>query len=131
VNESWIVEVQSERVLPIDPSTDGIGSLAVGQILNKLEHGDQCQAPRTLGWLTSHWEQVSKLAVLDERFQLVAHAQIGIATRERRVRDTCRLLGHRSDGLRLQWHGNQLLRDVGAALLSAKALPEAPQCPAS
>jgi hypothetical protein len=29
VIESWIVEVQSERVLPIDPNTHGIGSLAV------------------------------------------------------------------------------------------------------
>ena len=61
-----IVEVQSERVLSIDPSPDGIGSLAVGQILHELEHRDQCQAPRTLSWLTSPREQVRKIAVFDQ-----------------------------------------------------------------
>ena len=53
VIESWIVEVQAERLLPIDPSTDGVGGLAVRQIFDKLEHRDQRQAPRTPGWLTS------------------------------------------------------------------------------
>jgi primosomal protein N'' len=66
VVEPRIIEVQSERVLPIDPSTNSVRGLAVGQILNELKHRDQCQTPWTLGWLTTLWEEMRKFAVLDQ-----------------------------------------------------------------
>jgi hypothetical protein len=44
---------------------------------------------------------MGKIAVFDERFQLVPHAYIGSATRERRTGDTRCLLGDGFDALRL------------------------------
>jgi hypothetical protein len=101
VIKSWIVELQAECVLPINPSTDAVSGLAVGQVLDELEHGDQGQAPRALGRLPAPREQLRKIAVFHQRLEFVSHSQIGIATRKRRVGDTRRLLRDGTDGLGL------------------------------
>ena len=40
------VELEPERELPVDPGAHGIGRLAVAEMLEKLEDGDQGQTPR-------------------------------------------------------------------------------------
>ena len=88
VIETGILQLETERVLPNHARAYGIRCLAVGQILDKLERGDQCLSPRALGWLAAFREQVRELVVSDEGLQLVSHAHVRVPGREGRTGET-------------------------------------------
>jgi|SRR5579872_7329649 len=82
------VRTAFQRVLPIDSGTNGISRIAVGQILNELEHGDQRQAPKAAPLVDLAPETSAQVTIVEQRLQLVLHSQVGIATRNA-ARATC------------------------------------------
>jgi hypothetical protein len=71
VVEAGVYEFQAERVLPVDPAANGVGSLSVGQPLGELQHRDQGQPPRGEGRLAARREQRGKFLVLVDRTEPV------------------------------------------------------------
>ena len=43
--EAGVVELQAEGVLPVDAAADGVGGLAIGEVLGELHDGDQGELP--------------------------------------------------------------------------------------
>jgi len=39
-------QLQRQGILPIDPAAHGVGGLTAAELLQELEHRDQCKAPR-------------------------------------------------------------------------------------
>jgi len=54
VIEAGIGQVKAERIFPVDPGADGLGSLLVGPVLRHLEDRHQGQAARRPGRLAAH-----------------------------------------------------------------------------
>jgi hypothetical protein len=74
-----IFSLQAKRVLPIQTSAHGMGSLPIGSPFSKLQNGDQSQSPWSQCWLTIFGEQSSEHFVLKERSKLIAHLHKGTA----------------------------------------------------
>jgi hypothetical protein len=102
--EARIGQRQAERVLPIDPTPDRLGGLAVRQPFCELQHRHQCQPPGCFGRLATPREQVGEVFVGVDTAQRVPQLQARIATRERRSRHTHGLLGHGLDRFGMQRH---------------------------
>src|SRR5829696_6442592 len=116
-------QLQAEQIFPVNPASDGFGRPPVRQVLGKLQHGDQRQAPRHLSGLSAAWKQGRELSIAEHRPKRVAQAQIGIAARKGGPRDNCRGSRNLGAGSRMKRHG-------GPPGLGADALyPERPTHP--
>jgi hypothetical protein len=56
----WVSQFQAEGVFPSQPIANGVSGLAIRQAFHKLQHRDQCQAPRSFGGLTMRRKQIGK-----------------------------------------------------------------------
>jgi len=43
--EFGVIELESEGVIPVDAPADGVGGLAIGEVLGELQDGDQGALP--------------------------------------------------------------------------------------
>lgn len=103
--EASIGKRQAEKILPVDPTPDGIGRLAIRQLLRELQQGHQRQAPWGLGRLAPGREEVGEAGVVEYRAKPVAQTQQQIAARERQPRNVGRVVGQRQRRCRAQTHG--------------------------
>ena len=62
--EPEIFEFKGQRVFSVQSSAHVFCSLAVTQVLKKLKHRDQRQAPGSVRGLTSCWVECSELIVV-------------------------------------------------------------------
>src|SRR4051794_38707800 len=77
--EARIGEFQAEQVLQVDAGSDGIGSLAVGKILQKLHNQDEGETGGGVGRLTALRKHVGKEWIRVDGTQLVIQAHVDIA----------------------------------------------------
>jgi len=70
--EPGIRQLESEGILPVDPSAHGIGGLAVAEMLKELQHRDQRQSPWRQGRLTPGWMETAEILVCVKGTELVA-----------------------------------------------------------
>lgn len=61
--ETWIVQFETQRVLPVDPCAHLIGRLPVRQIFQKLENGDQGESPGCESVLAACGKELGKVVV--------------------------------------------------------------------
>jgi hypothetical protein len=69
------LQLQSQRVFPIDPGSNCFGSLPIGKSFHKLQHRYQSQPPRRFGWLSPAWKEGSEQLILKDRAQFIAEPQ--------------------------------------------------------
>jgi hypothetical protein len=105
VVEAGVVQLQAQRVLPVDAGAHRVGRLAVRQALRELHQRHQGELRRGERGLAEEREERGELPIGVEAAQLVVHPQVGVALGERGPRDARRVLRHHVDGLRLQRHG--------------------------
>jgi hypothetical protein len=103
--ESGVVELQTEGVLPVDTTADGVGGLAIGEVLGELHDGDQGELPRGQCGLAAPGVELGEVSVTKDGTELVAEPEIGIALREGGAGDAGGQLGDVRDGAGLQRHG--------------------------
>ena len=75
VIEAGIGQFQTQGVLPVDATTDGIGGLAVGEALDVLEDGGQGEPNGGGGRLAAGGEQLGELVVAEERAEFLGDAE--------------------------------------------------------
>ena len=63
VVEAGIGQLQAEGVLPVDAAADGVGGLAIGEVLGELQDGDQGEPPGGVGGLSARGKQVGEVVV--------------------------------------------------------------------
>jgi len=97
VVEPGIGKLQAQRILPVNPTPDGVGRLPVRQALGELQHGNKRQAPRWVRRLTTRGVSRCEHLVVVDRAQLVAHPHGRAALRERGLRDLHGGGGNRRD----------------------------------
>jgi hypothetical protein len=102
--EAGIVQLQAQRVLPVDPRVHRLDGLPVGQVLRELQQRDQGQLRRGEGRLAEHGEERREVLIGVEPPQLVVHPEVGLPLREGRPRDPRRVLRHDIHCLRLPRH---------------------------
>jgi hypothetical protein len=85
--EASIGEFQPSGLLPINASPYGISGLSIGQVLRKLQDGDEGQAPGRFGWLSDVGIQAGQLVMALKRPQCIAHLPIPIPTGKGCARD--------------------------------------------
>jgi hypothetical protein len=71
VIKARVAWLQSSHIFPIQPSPDRIGRLPIRQALQKLQHTDQCQPPRSQRRLTALRKEVGKLLILIDRSERI------------------------------------------------------------
>jgi hypothetical protein len=103
--ESGVVELEPEGILPVDASADGVGGLAIGEVLGELQHGDQGEPPRGQCGLPAPGVEVGEVAIAEHGSELVAEPEVGIALGEGGAGDAGGQLGDVKDGAGLQGHG--------------------------
>ena len=118
--EARVVEREAEEVLPVDPSADGVGGPAVGEVLSELEHGHQREPPGRVGGLPEVGVERGEVVVGEHGAELVAEGEKRRSFREGGAGDPRRVGRDRAGRLRLE-HG----RDGGGRLLprSAQEVP--------
>ena len=84
-------QLQTQQILPVNPTAHGIGRLAVGEIFGELQQRHHRQLPGCLGRLPAWRKQVGKEGVVLQGAQGIAQLQVAIAAWESRLRDLARL----------------------------------------
>ena len=97
--EARVIQDETERVFPVDPSTHGLGGLAVRQPLTKLHDRHERQPPRALCRPPARREQRAEGLVVVDDAEDIPHLHIDVALRERCARHPRGLLGHRASRL--------------------------------
>src|SRR4051794_8376417 len=67
VIETWIGQLQGQRVFPVNASPHGISGLPVGQAFGKLQQGRQRKPCGRFGRLTASRKQSRELLILKQR----------------------------------------------------------------
>ena len=102
VIEAGIGQFQTQGVLPVDATTDGIGGLAVGEALDVLEDGGQGEPSGGGGRLAAGGEQLGELVVAEERAKFLGDAEAKSALGEGGVGHASGLVGDRRVRLRVE-----------------------------
>lgn len=105
VVEAGIDEVERQQVLPVDPSSDGLGGLAIAQAFSKLHQRDEGQTLGRVGRLPARRIEVGKRRGGEDGTEAVPQQQVGIAAAKRGSSDPSGVLRHRREhGLRAERH---------------------------
>lgn len=91
--EAIILKPQTQRALPIDRSTHGVGGLTIAQTVCKLEDGDQCQQCGIFSRLPLLGIEVRELGIGEDRSERVVDSEVGIPTRESPPSDPASFVG--------------------------------------
>lgn len=102
--EAGVLQVQAQRVLPVEPGADGVGGLAVGEVLGELEDGDEGEPPRGRGRLADIGVEVGEVVVAEERAEPVAGGEVGVPLGEGGPGDASGLGGDGEVGLGAERH---------------------------
>jgi len=124
--EAGVVEFQPQGVLPVESGADGVGGLAVGQVLQELHQRDQGQAPGGEGGLAAAWVEVGEVLIGEEGPQLLAQAQAQTAPGEGGAGDAGGLFRDGGGRLGVQAHG-RLRRRAGMRESSSQVETAPPQ----
>ena len=109
VVEAGVGQLQAHQVFPVDPGTDRIGSLPVGQPFHELQQRCECEADRHLGGLFPGRKQGGEVAILDHHMQVVIETHHRIAVGKDRPRHQRGLVWHIVCALRVQRHDPPLV----------------------
>ena len=102
--EAGVGQVQTHKVLPVDPSPDRLGGLAISQMFAKLQNRHQGQAPWGQSGVAPRRKQRGKVLGLENRAQVIPQGEIRMAFGKGGMRNTSGLLGNGANGLRAQGH---------------------------
>src|SRR5262249_5396989 len=103
--EPGVVELEPEGVLPVDAAADGVGGLAIGEVLGELQDGDQGELPGGQCGLPAPGVEGGEVGVAEDGSELVAEAEVGVPLGEGGAGDAGGQLGDVRDGAGLQGHG--------------------------
>jgi hypothetical protein len=88
-----IREFQAQRIFPVDPPTDSIRGLAVGQVFGELEDQHQRQPCWCFSRLPRRRKEGGKLGIRIEGAQRIADLEAQRTLRKSRVGHTSRFCG--------------------------------------
>lgn len=91
--DAGISQIEPQQVLPGEPGAHTVGGLAVGEILDELQAGDESQRRPA-----AHGKEVGKLFVGEADVQFIREPQLSIAPGERRAGDAGSVVGERRRG---------------------------------
>lgn len=103
--EPGVGQVEGEGVLPVDAAADGIGGLAVGEVFDELEDGDEGQTPGGLGGPAARRVEGSEVAVGEDGAELVAQGEVDVVTGEGGAGHARGFIWNRHERLGSQGHG--------------------------
>ena len=134
--EARVIELKAERILPVDTGAHGIGGLATpGEVLGKLHHGEECEAPGRSRALAAAREELGEVLVSKEGAEFITHLHVQVALRESGASDLGRLLGDEEVGLREEGHGSHGSGEGAVTCIISPAsefannvYPEGPPC---
>jgi hypothetical protein len=79
VIKAGVGQFQAQRVFPVDAGQDGMNSLTVGEVLEKLEDGNQRQFPGRNGGLAGGGEKRCEILIGVDRAELITQSGDGVA----------------------------------------------------
>ena len=85
VIEAGVGQLQTQRVLPVDASADGVSGLTIGQALDVLEDRDQGQPCRGQSGLAAVGEEIGELVITIEGPEDIGDAETEVAVVARRT----------------------------------------------
>jgi hypothetical protein len=91
---------EPKQVFPVDTGAHRLGRLALGEILAKLHHGDERQAPGREAGLTLQREAGGKVVVLEDRPEGIPQEQVRMALRKGGTGYTSSFFRYRLQGVR-------------------------------
>jgi hypothetical protein len=103
--EPWVGQLETERILPVDPGANRISRLPIAEMLKELEHRDQGQPPRCKAGLAACGVERAEVLVFVEDAELVAQPHHNCALGKCRVGNTHCLGRDRTNRLRVKAHG--------------------------
>ena len=102
--ESGVVELEAEGVLPVDAAADGVGGLAIGEVLGELHDGDQGELPGGQCGLSAPGVEVGEVGVAEDGSEFVAEPEVGIPLGEGGAGDAGGQLGDGRDEIGFPRH---------------------------
>src|SRR5258708_3209024 len=102
--EAWISQFQAQQIFPIEPPSNRISRLLIGETFGKLHQTHQQQAPGSFCGLTAVGKQMSKHLVRIDRSEFIANSQVEIAFRIRCTSHTSGFFGNRNQRLGMERH---------------------------
>src|SRR5262249_6049407 len=99
-------QLQTQGVLPVDASAEGVGGLAVGQVLDELKDGDEGEPPGGLGWASPSGVEGGEVVIRKEGAEFVAQEEVGVVAGEGGAGHARSFSGDRTERLWSQRHGN-------------------------
>ena len=72
VMKALVGQLQTQRVLPVNPGADGLGRLPITQIFHELHDADQGELPGVEGGLALDGIDSGEQVIVKERAQLIA-----------------------------------------------------------
>ena len=99
-----IIQWQRERIFPIQPSPHHLGGLAVGEVFQRLQDGDQRQSPRRFCGSSPFGKQMSKVGMLIDRAERISQIHGQRSLRKTRLSYSARQIGNGFERLGLQRH---------------------------
>src|SRR5204863_7963993 len=93
------------------------GGLSVGEVLDKLHEGDECQPPGCPGRASSTGIDCGKVLIRKQRPQFLTHSEIDITAWECSFGDTLGQFRDRFDGLRTKRHRKAPSKGKNRAIL--------------
>jgi len=113
--KAWVGELETERVLPVDPRPHGLGGLAVGELLQKLQNRHQRQAPRREGGLAALRVEPAEVRIPVELAELVPQPHHDRSLGKGSASNTNGLGRDLADRLRMKTHGSPHKRNKPSA----------------
>jgi hypothetical protein len=68
--EPGVVELEPEGIFAVDAAADGVGGLAIGEVLGELHHGDQGELPRGQCGLPAPGVEVGEVGVAERQVRV-------------------------------------------------------------
>jgi hypothetical protein len=96
--EAGIIELESEGVFPVDAAADGVGGLAIGEVLGELQDRDPGELPGWQRGLATPGVEVGEVSVAEDGPEPVAESEVGVALGEGGAGDAGGQLGDVRDG---------------------------------
>src|SRR5262249_6755176 len=104
--ETWVSQLKTQQVLPVDAGADRLRRLAIGEILPKLHDGHQRQPPRGQARSAPRREQGRKVVILKDGPEGIAEREIGMAFGKGGAGHTGRFFRYRRDDVWVERHAS-------------------------
>jgi len=102
--ETGVAQLQAEGLRPVDAGTDGLGGLAIREVLSKLQHGHQRKSPGCFSQAAAGSEHLGETRVIKDRTEFIAHADGQTALGDGSAGNSGGFSGHGTNRVRAYGH---------------------------